>query len=152
MVSPPLACCALSTEHYFAWSQDPLPHVVEEVQAEEPEPPPPTLEEQIKAGDKSTTTIKAFIEEQAKIYEVKPELATAIVKAESSFIHNAKNPKSSASGIWQFIDSTFLGYCSEDLTVKNDPVVQTHCALKILQEPGGFHHWDESKRSWYHYL
>ena len=113
-----------------------------------------SLEETIKAGDTSTTTIKAFIEEQAVVYGVKPELATAIARAESSFVHNAKNPKSSASGVWQFITSTAQSYCVEKYKVmssleeKDNPVLQTKCALNILKEPNGSAHWDASKDYW----
>lgn len=131
--------------------------VINRVEAEAPiviiEPPPPSLEEQIKAGDTSTTTIKAFIEEEAIRMGVDPKLATEIARAESGFQANAKNPKSSASGIFQYIDSTAKKYCVEkfgfmaSLEEKNDPVKQTKCAVKMLSD-GEEEHWEESRFLW----
>jgi hypothetical protein len=114
------------------------------------EAPKLTLEAKIRGGDTSTSTLRLFIEEQAVLYEVSPVLAVAIVQAESNFVWNARNPKSSASGSWQFINRTFQDYCitkygfATSTSQKNDPIVQTHCALTILKEPQGEKHWSSS--------
>jgi len=85
---------------------------------------------------------------------VSVSLALEIARHESNFVANAKNPKGSASGVYQFLDSTFSHYCikkygrAQSLEEKNDPKVQISCAIAMLREPGGHRHWDESKRGW----
>ncbi|MBP6045253.1 transglycosylase SLT domain-containing protein [Candidatus Woesebacteria bacterium] len=80
--------------------------------------------------------------------------ALLIAKAESNLNPNAKNSHSTASGVYQFIDGTFKGYCVEkygyatSTNQKNDPDVQIQCAVRMLSE-GGENHWDASKHVWY---
>lgn len=86
-----------------------------------------------------------------------PAKAVAIAKAESRFMPNAKNPKSTASGVFQFLDGTFKYFCiekyelAESMAQKNDPDIQIECALRILKD-GGEKHWDASKSVWLSYL
>lgn len=74
-------------------------------------------------------------------------LALAIAEAESDLDPDAKNASSTASGVYQFIDSTFLENCSPDLSKKNDPDIQIECAVNIIAD-GGLKHWDDSKSEW----
>lgn len=142
---------ALSVEQSVVWAENPVPPVTPL------EAPKPTLEAMIRGGDVSTSTLALFIEEQAVLEGVNPELALAIARAESNFVWNAKNPVSSASGLWQFINKTFEDYCITKLQIasilaeKNDPILQTKCALAILVEPRGEEHWNASRygvRGW----
>lgn len=81
-----------------------------------------------------------------------------IIKGESNFQPNAKNPVSSASGPLQYLDSTFKNYCikkygmTDSMEDKNNPAIQINCAIEMLKEPFGYKHWWESRKSWEHYL
>ena len=76
-----------------------------------------------------------------------PEELQAIGICESRLIENAKNPKSSASGIFQFIDGTaewvggILYGDKWDMKYKNNPYVQIHMA-KWLYDNSGPSHWE----------
>jgi len=78
------------------------------------------------------------------------ELTLEIIKKESQGWPNAKNPASTASGLMQFLDKTFLHECVEkyqiatSTTQKNDPYIQIDCGLKMLAEPDGINHWSAS--------
>lgn len=70
----------------------------------------------------------------------------AIVKRESGFNPTARNPSSSAAGLYQFLDSTFRSVCPAAAasygSAANAPVsVQVECA-RILWDGGrGASHW-----------
>lgn len=76
-----------------------------------------------------------------------------IVLAESGWKVDAHNPISSASGLVQFLDSTFKSQCidkygiTDTLDNKDDPYIQIECMVKII-ENGGINHWVASKNSW----
>lgn len=86
----------------------------------------------------------------AREYHIEEELVLNIAKAESQLSTKIKNPSSSASGLFQFLDGTFVDYCiekyklAESLENKNDPLVQTKCAMEIIKEPSGLIHWSAS--------
>jgi hypothetical protein len=86
-------------------------------------------------------------------YGIHPAIPLAIIESESGFKIDAKNPGSTASGLAQFINGTFKGFCidtyhlTDSMSDKNNPYVQIECHLKMLKDKG-IHHWDESKRSW----
>ncbi len=90
---------------------------------------------------------------RASELNVDAKLAVEIARAESRFIPDAKNPKSTATGIFQFLDGTFKHYCIEEYELtdsmadKNDPDIQIECALQMLKD-GGVHHWNASRDSW----
>lgn len=48
-------------------------------------------------------------------YAVDEQVALRIAKCESNLNHLADNPNSSASGVYQFIDSTWEHYCKGDV-------------------------------------
>jgi len=101
----------------------------------------------------STTSIAEYIEARAMVYGYSPKRAVAIAKAESSLNPNAKNSGSTASGLMQYINGTFLGFCinkyklTDTMEDKNDPHIQIECAVRMLSE-GGESHWSESSGSW----
>lgn len=101
----------------------------------------------------SKASIEDYITSRAIAYHYRPDIAVAIAKAESGLNVEAKNTSSTASGLFQFINGTFKGFCIEkygfarDLSQKNDPFIQTECAIRMLSE-GGEYHWDASKFIW----
>jgi len=58
----------------------------------------------------------------------------------------AKNPKSTAKGIYQFIDSTWRHYCLEDGNVYDwkDNIDCFYKVLKVDGYPKGLNHWATS--------
>ncbi len=86
-------------------------------------------------------------------YNVSPVLAVSIIKAESNFDIDAKNTTSTASGLAQYINGTFSGFCidryrlTDTMKEKNNPYVQIECLVLMLSE-GGVGHWSESKGAW----
>jgi hypothetical protein len=98
-------------------------------------------------------TVEEKIRVAAEKYGYNPDRAVAIAKAESNLMPNAKNSKSSASGLYQFINSTFLHYCVDEYKLatssdlKNDPDIQIECAVRMLSE-GKESHWNESRHVW----
>lgn len=81
------------------------------------------------------------------------DLFNRIVIAESGWKPDIKNKKSSASGLFQFIDGTFKSQCIEkykftnSMSQKNDPYVQIDCAVQMIRD-GGLSHWNASKHIW----
>lgn len=86
-------------------------------------------------------------------YDIDPALPLAIAKAESGLVINAKNSHSSASGLFQYINSTFEYFCikkygiAQSMADKNNPDFQAHCAVRMLAD-GGESHWNESRHVW----
>lgn len=78
-------------------------------------------------------------------YRASPTLATCIVRHESQFSPYAKNPHSTAGGLWQFIDSTWLSTVermglSWDLTDKFDGHKNAQAGAWLLANDG-YTHW-----------
>ena len=73
-----------------------------------------------------------------------------IARAESGLNQYAKNPKSTAKGIYQFIDGTWRHYCLKDGNVYNF-VDNIDCFYKVLAKDGfpkGLSHWNASIGVW----
>ncbi len=88
---------------------------------------------------------RSVIFDYAQRYGADPELMVRIARCESGFNPAAQNKTSSASGIYQYINSTWQ---SQSLkygitTQKNDPYGQIELTARILAD-GGIHHWDAS--------
>ncbi|WP_419890738.1 transglycosylase SLT domain-containing protein [Paenibacillus xylanexedens] len=74
-----------------------------------------------------------------------------LVARESSFNPNAKNPKSSAAGLFQFLDMTRKNYGGSSVNW-NDPYQQAIAGIKYIESRYGdpvkaLQHWD--KKKWY---
>ncbi len=103
--------------------------------------------------------IEVYIGLEATRRSFSPELAQGIARAESHFIPNAKNPVPTASGVYQFLDSTFKDYCikmyqlTETMKDKDDVKIQVQCALNIMTtDKKGIDHWLASKPNWKQYI
>ena len=73
----------------------------------------------------------------ANYYDVDFELALLIAKSESQFNPLAKNPKSSAGGVYQWLTSSWLTMCEGD---KFNAEANIRCAMKTIAN-GGISHW-----------
>lgn len=83
--------------------EEPPAEIIQPVQQEEP---------QVKEThyDQRTTaeTIESRIRADAAVSKVEPDVAVRIARCESSLNPHAKNPQSSARGLYQFTDSTWV--------------------------------------------
>lgn len=80
---------------------------------------------------------------------ISADLFVRIIKCESGFKIGVKNPASTASGLMQFLDSTYSKYAKiYSITAdKNDPGAQMEMAARIIAD-GGIHNWDASRSCW----
>jgi len=72
-----------------------------------------------------------------------------IARAESNFRPEAKNPRSTATGIYQFINGTWHSYC-KGMNVY-DFVDNIDCMYKVMEidgYPNGLKHWNASRSVW----
>lgn len=102
---------------------------------------PPITQFQAKewhAGD-GNAAIREYIVHKAKESGVNPSLALFIAQNESNFIPSAKNPKSSAQGIFQILIGTWKYYGCEGERLNYQD--NTDCALHILKTPNGLDNW-----------
>lgn len=103
---------------------------------------------------KSPEQIREYIIYVASAEDVDVTMALAIAKAESNFQPNAKNPVGTASGVYQFLDSTFRNYCinkfkmTDTMEDKNHAAIQVNCAIEMLREKNGWKHWYASFGGW----
>lgn len=88
-------------------------------------------------------TLEKFIADYAIEKEVDPDLILRIAKCESGLNPKAKNPNSTASGVFQFINSTWNHYCKGDVFNAKDNVT---CAVDLIAD-GGLSHWRADPRS-----
>lgn len=101
----------------------------------------------------SKESIEDYIWSRAVYYNYNPKRAVEIAKAESGLVINARNSSSTASGLFQFINGTYVSFCvkgfnlANSMASKNDPFVQIECAIRMLAQ-GGEHHWSESEHVW----
>lgn len=90
-------------------------------------------------------TIPQKIIEYSYTINLNPKTALNIAQCESNYDPTAKNPSSSASGVFQFIDSTWEHYCEGDVFNEDDNI---KCALDIMKERG-YKDWNASRHCWY---
>lgn len=86
----------------------------------------------------------------AKKYHIDPALFLRIAKCESGLKENAKNPSSSASGIFQFLTGTFISQANAynlPTDNKNNPEIQIELAARMIAD-GKINHWAASKSCW----
>ena len=79
--------------------------------------------------------IMALISYMASKTPVSAETALRIAFCESSYNPTAKNPNSTAKGLFQFIDKTWYNYCEGDVL---DPYDNTKCFLEMYPK---YPHW-----------
>lgn len=99
---------------------------------------------------KPRSDIEALIISKAVASQVSPELLLRIARCESGLKPNAQNPRSTASGLFQFLNSTFFKYAQAyELSTdnKNDPSIQAELAAKMIAD-GGLGHWNASRGCW----
>ncbi|MDF1498830.1 MAG: transglycosylase SLT domain-containing protein [Patescibacteria group bacterium] len=87
-----------------------------------------------------------YIREQSVLNGLNPELVLSIAECESGFNPNAKNKISSAGGVFQFIDSTFLYVNSKrgtnyTLSDKMDYKKNIDSAIWLMKNQGPTH-WE----------
>ena len=108
-----------------------------------------SLEAKEVARDERTTSEKII--ERARYYNLDPLLALNVACAESCardkegnvyFNPQAKNPNSSASGIFQFIKGTWNEMCEGDVFNEDD---NADCGVKVLAQKNGLRHWEASR-------
>lgn len=104
-------------------------------------------------------SIRAIIITEAQNHHISADLLVRIAVCESGLKPTAKNTQSTASGLFQFLDSTFSSQAKfyGISGNKNDPQVQAKLAATIIADPnlktasnplGGLRHWTESKSCW----
>ena len=84
-----------------------------------------------------SSTIFELIEQYSDQYGVHLNLAIPLANFESKFNPLAKNPKSSAKGVYQFVDGTWKGLCKGNVLDAEDNI---KCAMRIIGD-GGITHW-----------
>lgn len=75
----------------------------------------------VRAGDR-VPSIREEIVIQARKTGITPKEALAIAECESNFNQYAKNPNSTAKGIYQFISKTWTNYCEGDVLNYQDNI------------------------------
>ena len=105
----------------------------------------------------SKASIEDYIIASAMKNNYSPKRAVRIAQCEGGTKPKVEyNASSTASGTYQFINSTFKGFCidqyhmTDTMDDKNDFKIQIECATKMLGE-GGESHWSESKYCWKNY-
>ena len=96
-----------------------------------------------------SSEIERIIISKAIAESISPELLLRIAKCESGLRPNVKNPNSTASGLFQFLTSTFTHYAQayELPLEKDNPEVQAELAAKMIRD-GGISHWYASRNCW----
>lgn len=77
------------------------------------------------------SNIRDIISGAAQRYGIEPDVLSYIAQRESNFNPQAKNPNSSAKGLFQFIDSTAKGY---GLTDPFDPTASSDAAARLTRD------------------
>jgi len=90
-------------------------------------------------------TIDEMIKSLANKYELDPDTMLRIAIAESRLEVEAKNPNSTATGLFQILEGTWDYFnCTGDRETALD---NAKCAM-IIAKTSGLQHWNSSKNSW----
>lgn len=85
------------------------------------------------------------IEEKISVAFPDAPIMLQVARAESRLVPSARNPTSSAKGLFQVLDSTWVLYgCLGDVLNEDDNIA---CARKIYDDSGLFP-WNESRYAW----
>jgi soluble lytic murein transglycosylase-like protein len=89
------------------------------------------------------------IREEAQKEGVDQDLLVSIARCESGFHPSVHNATSTASGLYQFLDSTWASQSAKYgiTTQKDDPYGQIELAVKMIRD-GGLSHWKASQSCW----
>lgn len=85
--------------------------------------------------------VAGYVAQQAVIQGLDPIKVLTIAFKESSYNPNARNPKSSAKGLFMFIDKTWANYCKGDVF---DPIANTECFMKLYPKYPNW--WKQTNR------
>lgn len=88
--------------------------------------------------------IQALILQKALEHGVDHALADYLAKIESNYDPLAKNPNSSARGVYQWINSSWKAFCKGDVLIAHDNI---ECAMKLLENPKNLSHWTADKNT-----
>lgn len=99
------------------------------------------LNEQNIPYEPTLSDIQLIILEQAVLYGVDGSFALDLAAIESGFSPYARNASSTAKGLFQFLDSTWMNFC-RNVTPQEvfNPTLNARCAMRIISE-GGINHW-----------
>jgi hypothetical protein len=106
----------------------------------------------VAAVKRKPATPREIIKKWADHYGVDNDLAVRIAHAESSLSCTVQNKESSAGGLFQFTNATFLLTQKrlgkvQDLSKKFDCDENAELAVFLLSK-GQLHHWDASRAAW----
>lgn len=87
--------------------------------------------------------IESLLRNKAAEYDIDPDLFVSLAKRESGLRPDAKNPGSSAGGLFQFIDGTWNRYGNKK--DKFDPEANADAAARMLRDHLGMFDGDYSK-------
>ena len=92
----------------------------------------------------TSDNLKAYLAQMTMKYGGQYYQLYRVISCESGWNPNAKNPKSTASGVAQFLDSTWNNYCGGN---KDNSYDQIRCL--VVAWTGGFQSWwQESAPCW----
>ncbi len=90
------------------------------------------------------SSVEKLIEYWAKESKANAQQMLKIAQCESDLDPKAKNPKSTASGVFQFVEGTWREKCRGNVFDASDNV---RCAAQLIAS-GELSHWEESKKCW----
>ena len=97
-------------------------------------------------------TLEEKILREAEIVDIDPQLALAVALCESRLDPGAKNPNSTASGIFQFIRSTWKSTLERMKLPVNldvfDADVNIRVGVWLMKQDGAMTHWYPSASCW----
>ena len=103
-----------------------------------PANPSPRANAPVIAESATQRDIRGLVSYYARAYGVNEQLALELGDIESDYQPMAKNPSSTATGLFQWIKSSWAAHCVGSRT---DPHDNTVCTMKTLQDPRGIRHW-----------
>ena len=89
-------------------------------------------------------SIPELIAHTCKEYNTDSTLPLNIAWCESNFNPSVKNASSTATGIFQFLESTWEENCVGDVL---DPIANIRCGVRLISS-GGVGAWQESYSCW----